>query len=336
MSNHSYESMLTTYYIIAIIIGFAVLIWGADRFVDGAANIARNLGVSPLIVGLTIVGFGTSAPEMLVSALASFDGAPALGIGNAIGSNIANIGMVLGITILITPLVVNSDTLKREFPMLAVVMALALWLLWDQYLGYTDGLILFAGFVLTLFGMAYIAMKSSQSDPLQQEFDNEYAEINMTTPKAITSFIIGLTALLLGSKALVWGATGVATLLGVSELVIGLTIVAIGTSLPELAASVISALKNEHDIAIGNILGSNVFNILAVLAMPGLIMPSATEDVLLQRDFSVMVLLFIMLFLFARFGKNGRIGRIAGSLMLLVYITYNSLLAYQSTAGIAA
>jgi len=328
--------MLTTYFIIAIIAGFAILIWGADIFVDGAANIARNLGVSPLIVGLTIVGFGTSAPEMLVSALAAFDGAPALGIGNAIGSNIANIGMVLGITILITPLTVNSATLKREFPMLAIVMALALYLLWDQYLSYIDGLILFAGFILTLFGMAYIAMRSKKDDPLEQEFESEYAQASMTTRQSTISFIIGLVSLLIGSKALVWGATGVATLLGVSELIIGLTIVAIGTSLPELAASVISALKNEHDIAIGNVLGSNVFNLLAVLAMPGLIMPSAIEDAVLQRDFLMMVLLLVLLFLFSRFGKNGRIGRVAGSIMLLVYIAYNSLLAYQSTTGIAA
>jgi cation:H+ antiporter len=273
---------------------------------------------------------------MLVSALAAFDGVPAIGIGNAIGSNIANIGMVLGLTILITPLTVNSGTLKREFPLLALVMALALWLLWDQYLGYSDGLILFSGFILTLFGMAYLAMHSTRGDPLEQEFENEYAQASMTTQQSFINFAIGLTGLLIGSKALVWGATGVATLLGVSELIIGLTIVAIGTSLPELAASVISALKHEHDIAIGNVLGSNIFNILAVLAMPGLIMPSATEDALLQRDFSVMALLFILLFLFASFGKGGRIGRVAGSLMLLVYLAYNSLLAYQSMAGIPA
>ena len=168
--------MTTALFIIAIVAGFAVLIWGADRFVDGAANIATNFGVSPLIVGLTIVGFGTSAPEMLVSALASFDGAPALGIGNAIGSNIANVGLVMGITVLMTPLTVHSDTLRREFPMLAFVMALALFLLWDQFLSTTDGIILFSGFILTLFGMALLAIRSSKSDPLEQEFEQEYAE----------------------------------------------------------------------------------------------------------------------------------------------------------------
>ena len=325
--------MTTALFILAIIAGFAVLIWGADRFVDGAANIATNFGVSPLIVGLTIVGFGTSAPEMLVSALASLDGAPARGIGNALGSNIANIGMVLGITILVTPLVINSATLSREFPILALFKALALFLLWDQFLGYTDGLILFAGFIFTLFGMAYLAIRSSKDDPLEQEFEQEYAEAKMTTKQSILSFIIGLTALLIGSKALVWGAVGVATLLGVSDLIIGLTIVAIGTSLPELAASIISVLKNEHDIAIGNILGSNIFNILAVLAMPGLIQPSTVDSAVISRDFPFMVALFVMLYLFSR---TGHIGRLAGSSLLVVYVAYNGLLAYQSTIGMTA
>ncbi len=328
--------MLTIYYIIALILGFIVLLWGADRFVEGAANIARNFGVSPLIIGLTIVGLGTSAPEILVSAQAAFDNSPALGIGNAIGSNIANIGMVLGITLLVTPLTVNSDTFKREFPILATVTVLALILLWDQHLGYSDGIVLLAGFVITLFSMASLAIKSSKSSSSENKFDSEHSQPIMATKIAILNFIVGLFALLIGSKALVWGATGIAVILGVSELIIGLTIVAIGTSLPELAASVVSALKNQHDIAIGNILGSNVFNILAVLAMPALIMPSATDNALLQRDFAVMALLFIMLFVFARFGKAGRIGRSAGTLMLLVYITYNSLLAYQSTVGIVA
>jgi len=328
--------MTTALLIVAIVAGFAILIWGADRFVDGAANIATNFGISPLIVGLTIVGFGTSAPEMLVAALASFDGAPALGIGNALGSNIANIGLVLGITILVSPLAVHSDTLKREFPILAFIMALALWLMWDQYLGKLDGIILFSGFIITLFGMAYLAICSSKDDPLEQEFDQEFAEPKMTTSKSIVTFIIGLIALLIGSKSLVWGATGIATLLGVSDLIIGLTIVAIGTSLPELAASVISALKNQHDIAVGNILGSNMFNILAVLAMPGLIQPSQLDPNVLQRDVPVMIGLFVMLYLFARIGEDGKIGRFAGATMLVTYIAYNALLAYQSTAGIAA
>ncbi len=326
--------MTTALFIIAIITGFAVLIWGADRFIDGAASIATNLGIPPLIVGLTIVGFGTSAPEMLVSALAAFDGAPAMGIGNAIGSNIANIGLVLGVTTLITPLTINSMSLKREFPMLALVMAIALYLVWDLKLGNLDGIILFSGFILALFSMAYIAVKTSNKDPMAREFESELTQHKMSTKKAVLSFIIGLAALLVGSKALVWGATGIAQLLGVSDLIIGLTIVAIGTSLPELAASVISALKNEHDIAVGNVLGSNMFNLLAVLAMPGLIAPSDLDPMILLRDFPVMIALTVVLFLFAYFGKNRRIGRFAGSLMLISYIGYNALLTVQSSQAI--
>ena len=321
-------------FILSIITGFSVLIWGADRFVDGAANIATNLGISPLIVGLTIVGFGTSAPEMLVSALAAFDGAPAMGIGNAIGSNITNIGLVLSVTILITPLTVNSASLKREFPILTLVMAIALYLVWDLELSHLDGVILFAGFIFLLFGMAYLAVKSTAKDPLVQEFELEFIVHQMSTKKAVLSFSIGLIALLIGSKALVWGATGIAQLLGVSDLIIGLTIVAIGTSLPELAASIISALKNQHDIAVGNILGSNMFNLLAVLAMPGLIAPSALDPMIILRDFPVMIAFTFALFLFAYFGKNGRIGRVAGSFMLVSYIGYNALLAVQSSQGI--
>lgn len=327
--------MTATLFIVAIIIGFAILIWGADRFVDGAANIASNYGISPLIVGLTIVGFGTSAPEMLVAALASLDGVPALGIGNAIGSNIANVGLVLGITILITPLAVHSDTLQREFPMLALVMAIALFLMWDLHLGYFDGIILFSGFIMTLFGMAYLAIRSTREDPLEQEFEQEFALPKMSNKQAILAFSIGLICLLLGSKALVWGAIGVATMLGVSELIIGLTIVAIGTSLPEVAASITSALRGQHDIAVGNILGSNIFNLLAVLAMPGLIHPSNLDPMVLSRDFLVMVGLAIFLYCCARLGVKGQIGRLAGTMMLLTYISYNVLLAYQSTQGVS-
>lgn len=316
--------------IIAIVVGFAILIWGADRFIEGAANLASNLGVAPLIVGLTVVGFGTSAPEMLVSALAAWDGAPQLGVGNAIGSNITNVGLVLGITILVTPLVVNSQTLRREFPVLSFVMLVALLLLLDYQIDRIDGLILIAGFILTLAGMAWLAYHSSQEDPLTAEFSREYAEPKMSTGKAVMFFITGLVALLIGSQSLIWGATGIAELLGVSDLVIGLTIVAIGTSLPELAASIVSALKGEHDLAVGNILGSNIFNLLAVLAMPGLIAPSEVDELLIWRDFPVMIILTLALFLFARFCTHGRLGRGTGVLLLLVYIGYAGLLGYQS------
>jgi len=322
--------MTSFLFICAIVSGFILLIWGADKFIDGAAGIASNLGVAPLIVGLTIVGFGTSAPEMIVSAFAAFDGAPALGIGNAIGSNISNLGLVLGVTILVTPLAVHSITLRREFPVLVFIMFLSLLLLlWDMELDRVDGLILFTGFILTLGGMAWLAVKIAQDDPLKIEFSQEYQQPKRSLKKSIVLFLTGLIALLGGAKLLVWGATGVAQLLGISDLVIGLTVVAIGTSLPELAACISSALKNEHDIAVGNILGSIIFNLLAVLAMPGLIHPSKVDSLLLTRDFSFMIGLTIVLYLFARFCLKGRLGRPVGLLLLLVYTGYISLLAYQ-------
>ncbi|HCC80080.1 MULTISPECIES: calcium/sodium antiporter [unclassified Methylophaga] len=322
--------MTSFLFISAIISGLVLLIWGADKFIDGAAGIASNLGVAPLIVGLTIVGFGTSAPEMIVSAFAAFDGAPALGIGNAIGSNITNIGLVLGVTILVTPLAIHSITLRREFPVLVFIMFLSLLLLlWDMQLDRIDGLVLFTGFILTLGGMAWLAVKSAKDDPLKIEFTQEYQQPKRSLKKSIVLFLTGLIALLGGAKLLVWGATGVAQLLGISDLVIGLTVVAIGTSLPELAACISSALKNEHDIAVGNILGSNIFNLLAVLAMPGLIHPTKVDSLLLTRDFSFMIGLTIVLYLFARFCLKGRLGRPVGLLLLLVYAGYISLLAYQ-------
>ena len=321
--------MDTILLILAIIAGFVLLVWGADRFVDGAASLAQNFGVSPLVIGLTIVGFGTSAPEMLIGALASMDGSPALAVGNAIGSNIANIGLVLGITLLVRPLIVNSDTLRREFPVLAVIMLLVFGLIYDQSLSRFDGSVLFVGFIFMLAAMTWMAISSSKSDPLRQEFEQELAAPMMTTKQSIVKFMIGLVTLLIGSKILVWGAVGVATLLGVSELIIGLTIVAIGTSLPELAASIASVLKAEPDIAIGNIIGSNIFNLLAVLAMPGLIAPSILDPAVLSRDYVVMVFLAVLLFAFISASKQGRIGRLAGGVMLAVYIGYNSLLAIQ-------
>lgn len=323
--------METVLLILAIVAGFVLLVWGADRFVDGASGLAQNFGVSPLVIGLTIVGFGTSAPEMLIGALASMDGAPALAVGNAIGSNIANIGLVLGITLLVRPLIVNSDTLCREFPVLGLVMLLVFGLMYDQHLSRFDGGVLFIGFVLMLAAMTWLAIKSSKTDPLRQEFEQELTTPTMTSSQASIKFIIGLLTLLIGSKILVWGAVGAATLLGVSELIIGLTIVAIGTSLPELASSISAVLKAEPDIAIGNIIGSNIFNLLAVLAMPGLIAPSLLDPAVLTRDYVVMVLLAVLLFLFISLNKQAHLGRFAGGTMLLIYISYNGFLAYQGS-----
>ncbi len=319
---------------LAIIGGFALLVWGADRFVAGASATARNLGVSPLIIGLTIVGFGTSAPEMLVSAIAAAAGNPNMGIGNALGSNITNIGLVLGITALVTPLAVHSETLRREFPILFAIMLVALLLLLDSEMGLFDGTVLLTGMGVMIYWMVSLGLrernKGEPVDPMESEFSDEIPA-HMPMKMALFWLILGMLILLGSSRMLVWGSVNVAQWFGISDLIIGLTIIAIGTSLPELAASVMSALKGEHDIAVGNILGSNMFNLLAVLGMPGLIMPSATPPELLSRDFPAMIGLSIALFAMGYgFLKPGHITRAEGGLLLTGYFVYMGLLYHAS------
>lgn len=318
--------------ILAIIAGFALLVWGADNFVNGAAALARNLGVSPLLIGLTIVGFGTSAPEILVSLMASAQGNPGLAIGNALGSNIANIALILGATALIAPLTVHSDTLHREYPVMLIVTLGAGLLMLDQTLDQRDGVILLAGLVLALSWIVRLGLQRKPDDPMLQEIEDELPPA-MPTGKAILWFTIGLLVLLGSSRLLVWGAVNVATALGVSDLVIGLTIVAIGTSLPELAASIASALKNEHDLAIGNIIGSNIYNLLAVLCIPGLLAPGEFAIEVILRDLPIMIGLTLALFFMGySFNKTtGHISRLEGSVLLLAFLTYQGWLFIDAT-----
>lgn len=315
---------------LAVLFGFALLVWGADRFVLGASALARNLGISPLIIGLTIVGFGTSTPELLVSAIAAWEGNPAMGIGNVLGSNITNIGLILGLTALIAPMTVHSVTLKREFPVLLLIMILALLLMLDGELGQFDGGVLLLGTVLLIAWMVRLGLNDRNGDPMVSEFTEEIPA-QFPTGKAIMWLMLGGITLLISSRMLVWGAVNIAEWFGVSDLIIGLTIVAIGTSLPELAASIVSALKGEHDIAIGNVLGSNMFNLLAVLAMPGLIQPSRPPADVLLRDFPVMFSLTIIL-LGISYGWRGagRINRIEGGALLCAYLGYLGWLYHDS------
>ncbi len=316
---------------LAIVAGFALLVWGADRFVIGASATARNLGVSPLIIGLTIVGFGTSAPEMLVSAMAAWAGNPDMGIGNAVGSNITNVGLVLGITALVTPLKVCSETLKREFPLLFLVMLIALGLLLDNNMSRLDGIALLIGMAALIYWMVALGLRERRDgeDPMSDEYSDEIPE-HMPMWQAIFWLLLGMAILLGSSRLLVWGAVNVAQWFGISDLVIGLTIVAIGTSLPELAASVMSALKGEHDIALGNVLGSNMFNLLAVMGMPGLIQPGPTPVELLGRDFPMMIILSIALFAMSYgFLRPGRITRGEGALLLAGYLAYLGMLYHS-------
>lgn len=314
--------------IMAIIIGFGLLVWGAERFVHGAAAIAKNFGVSSLIIGLTVVGIGTSAPEILISIVAASQGNPALAVGNALGSNITNIALVLGITAIVMPLTVKSETLRREYPIMFIVMLIALILVIDNHLGQTDGIILISGLFAMMFWMVQQGKKQKR-DPMEKEFEQEIPKIS--TRKALSWFTIGLVLLIISSRGLVWGSVNIAKAAGISDLVIGLTIVAIGTSLPELAASIVSALKKEHDIAIGNIIGSNMFNLLVVFGIPGLISPHIIDSAILERDFPFMIGLSIALFIMAYgFKGEGRINRFEGSLLLSGYAAYMAVLYFTA------
>jgi cation:H+ antiporter len=314
------------YDIAAILAGFLLLVWSADRFVAGAAATARNLNVSPLIIGLTIVGFGTSAPEMLVSAIASLNGNPGLAVGNAIGSNIANITLVLGIAAVIRPLDVHSRILRKELPLLLVAMLLALTLLQDEDLGRADGMILLSMLLLLLWWMTGQALKNRNTDPMDLEYSKELS-VRMSMPRAIFWLLVGLAVLIGSSKLLVIGAVNIAAAFGVSDLVIGLTVIAIGTSLPELATSIAGALKNEHDIVIGNVVGSNLFNTLAVLGIPGLLNPARLDAGVLDRDIPTVFVLTIALVIMAYgFRGPGRINRIEGAVLFAGFVGYQILL----------
>jgi cation:H+ antiporter len=317
--------------LVALVGGFGLLVWGADRFVTGAAGTARNLGVPPLLIGLTIVAFGTSAPEMLVSAVASVRGNPGLAVGNAIGSNITNIGLILGATAVVTPLSVHSRIVRRELPILIGITALAYLLLRDGTLGVNEGSVLLLGLVLMLGYNVYVGLNArTGKDPVAVEYAAEIPT-GLSLGRSLLWLLIGIVVLVASSRLLVWAAVSIAEHFGISDLVIGLTIVAIGTSLPELAASVVSALKNEPDIAIGNVIGSNIFNLLGVLSLPGLISPSRVDPHVLSRDMPIMAALTVALLLMAYgFSAEGRINRVEGALLLTAYAAYVTLLYFTA------
>lgn len=310
--------------IVAILAGFALLVWSADRFVEGAAITAKYAGMPPLLIGMVIVGFGTSAPEMVVSAMASIDGNPDLALGNAIGSNIVNTGLILGVTALIAPIMVQSGIVRKELPVLIVITLLLGALLWDGALQRSDALILLIGF-FTLIGWSIYSALRNKKDALADEMDEELIAQDMSQKQALIWLLVGLALLIASSRILVWGAVTIAQALGVSDLIIGLTIVALGTSLPELAASVIAARKGEHDIAIGNVVGSNMFNILAVVGIAGAIAPiEALSAEVLSRDWLVMAGMTLILFVMA-YGvkREGQINRLEGAGLLLIFACYN-------------
>jgi len=328
--------MILLYPALAIIIGFALLIWSADKFVLGASNTARSFSISPLIVGVVIVGLGTSAPEMLVSAIAAAEGNTGLSIGNAIGSNITNVGLMLGITALFYPLHIHSKLLKREMPVLLAIIALSYFILWDQHLSFLNGLLLLV-MMFAMLGYTIWEAKSHGEDQLPQEILDELPE-EVSKGEALKWLVVGIVVLIASSRVLVWGAVEIAEYFQISDLIIGLTIVAIGTSLPELAATIAAARKKEFDLAVGNIIGSNIFNILGVMALPGLIRPDTFDSEVLTRDYPVMIALTIALMIFSiawRKGKTGVLGRFEGGLLLAGYISYMIWLFTDMTKTVA-
>ena len=316
----------------ALLIGFLVLFKSADQFVIGSVATARNFSISPMVIGLTIVALGTFAPEIFVSAISSFQGQAELTVGNAIGSNIANIGMVLGITAIVIPLKFRVDILRNDMPIMVFVALCAGATFVDFHLGVWDGVLLFIGLVIFLVRLATEHRKSTNME-LAAEIE-ELSEIpTMSNSRVITTFTLSLVFLLLSSELLVWAVTNIAHNMGVSELLIGLTVIAVGTSLPELVVSMTSALKDQTDMAIGNIVGSNIFNILAVLSIPCVIPPTAIDPSVLWRDYPVMLGLTMLLILFAYQTKGeGSISRLKGGFLLTIWLGYIAYL-YTSALG---
>lgn len=312
--------------ILALLSGLVLLIWSADRFVDGSASAARHFGMPPLLIGMVVVGFGTSAPEMVVSAFAAAQGNAGIAVGNAYGSNIANIGLILGISAIIVPITVDSKVLRNELPILSLLTALVAIQLVDSYISRIDAavlLVVFAGLIAWTIRQGL----KQRKDTFAEELEAELSETAMPIRRALMWLLVGLGVLIISSRLLVWGAVEIATSLGISDLVIGLTVVALGTSLPELASSVIAARKGEDDLALGNILGSNLFNTLAVVGIAGMISPFDVGSEVLSRDVVVMSILTVSLFLFGYgFKKPGRIDRYEGVILLTAYVAYTAYL----------
>ncbi len=316
--------------ILSIVGGIVLLVYSASRFVDGAAATARHLGMPPLLIGMVVIGFGTSSPELLVSVQAALQGNPGIALGNAYGSNITNIALILGLTSLISPITVKSQVLRKELPMLTVITAISAWIVSDGRITRMESVLLLGLFVLLMGWTIWQGMRKVP-DALGNQIDKAMVTVEMPLRKAVWWMLIGLAFLVVSSRLLVWGAVDIAQSLGVSDLIIGLTIIAIGTSLPELASAIAATRKGEHDIALGNVLGSNLFNTLAVVGLAGVIHPMDVGRDIFVRDIPVMALLTVSLFVIGYkfpLGK-GRINRFEGVLLLSCYLLYIGYLVYS-------
>ena len=321
-----------------VFIGFVGLVWSADLFLSGAASTATNFGIPKLVIGLTVVSLGTSAPEIVVAIIASQEGSNLLAVGNAIGSNIANIGLVLGLTAILIPVTIDSNARNKQLPWLLGLTTLAIILLADgSALTFNDGIILLFGLVLVIYQIwndlkkedeTYVKKIVAGDQSLKTQLDSEIAELaTLPKRKGLLFTLLGLGLLLISAEVLVYAAINVAVLLGISELIIGLTVVAIGTSLPELAATIGAAIKKQEDIAVGNIIGSNILNITAVLCIPALMGGASIDASQLVRDGGTMLALTILLALFAYgFGKKSEVTRLEGSILLVGWVIYTAYL----------
>ncbi|MCF2918045.1 MULTISPECIES: calcium/sodium antiporter [Pseudoalteromonas] len=320
--------MVTSFVI--LIIGFAALVWSADRFVYGAAALAKNMGIPTLIIGLTVVAMGSSAPEMMVSASAALAGKTDTAVGNAVGSNITNILLVLGVTALLRPLSVSSMTLKREMPLVLLISVAAWYVFSDNYFSFAEGIALMIAFAVFIGGLVIVSLRAkNQDDPFVSEACEDVPN-DVSTKSAIFWLIIGMILLPVSSHFLVESAVDIAKYFGLSDLVIGLTIIAIGTSLPELAACIAGVLKNEDDLALGNIVGSNIFNLLAVLPLAGIINPSIIDPSAANRDALIMIAATVVLIAMSlNFKGARRINRVEGGLLLVAFIAYQGYIFSQ-------
>lgn len=301
--------------VVSLLIGFTLLVWSADAFTDNGAKIARIFNISPLIIGLLIFGFGTSAPEMLVSGLAAYDGHPELSIGNAFGSNIFNIGLVLAVAAIIHPVIVEKNVLKKEWLFLFLSTLVIGFLLMDGFLSFVDGSILL---ILLLLFLYYVFNESKKDNNLENEVSEDISKVQ-SKGKTWLLLIISLVILVSSARLVVWGGTNLALAFGVSDLIIGLTVVALGTSLPELAVAISSALKKQHQMIIGNIIGSNLFNSLGVLAIPGLILPFQIPSEVMSRDYIYMLIFTLLILIFS---LKLRINRFGGLILLTILASY--------------
>lgn len=317
-------------FVVYMVGGLVLLVWGADRFVHGVAASARNMGIAPLLIGLTVVAFATSSPEILVSVVASLRGEPTLAIGNAIGSNIVNIGLVLGLTALIMPIKLESAILRREMPALLAVSLLTVSLFLDTRLSRIDGIVMLTGLVIVMIWLARLGSRSAANDPIKRDYEAEIPT-DVSMKMAITWTAVGFVTLLIGAQWLVTGSIGMAKMLGVSEVVIGITVVALGTSLPELAVSLVSALKGEYGLAIGNIVGSNIFNLLAVIGIAATIQPASLAPSVLSLHIFVMVAFTLVLFAMTYdYDGKAKLSRMEGIALLIAYVSYESYVIMQN------